>query len=137
MKQSLLSTAGRAPGSVRVVSKRRSGTQAQPHELVISADRSHPVLGNRHVLHNPADLAGRERVIEASNRDVAADMAAKGPIYGELLRISELVKAGAHVALACWCAPRSCHADAYCRAVAQMASVPHDPSPALQPALFD
>jgi hypothetical protein len=100
---------------IRVVSKRkeRSAVTAAADELVIDVDRSNPVLGNRHILHDHFDGAERDRVIAAHARDFEADLAAHGPMSRAIDDIVEKMRAGRKIALRCWCAPRRCHADTY------------------------
>ena len=45
------------------------------------------------------------------NEVLLPDLAVKGQIYHTLEGIKARVKAGEHIALACWCAPLPCHAD--------------------------
>lgn len=110
-------------GSIRVVSKRAGGMTALPHEALISADRAHPLLGNKHILRNHRDPLERAQVIAAHGRDLDADLAAHGPIDRLLSEIAARVRAGEHIALACWCAPRPCHADRYATIIAERAGV--------------
>ena len=121
-------------GSIRVVSCRAGTPKAhQPSEssVQIRADRQHPILGNPFVLKNHKDPVERAEVIAKQEARISADMAVAGPISQELSRIAELVKAGQHVELVCWCAPRPCHADRYVEIIQAMAGI----SPA-QSALF-
>jgi hypothetical protein len=99
-------------GTVYVVSKRWSGTQSEKGDVVVDADRSNPLLGNRsHMQTN--SLAERERVIAENNIRVDSDLLVGGPISVELDRLADMVMDGQHVALACHCAPCLCHADRY------------------------
>lgn len=100
-------------GKARVVSKRKGGIPAAPHETIIPADRSNRILGNRHILRNHRDPEERALVIAAHGRDLDADLAADGPISKELHRLAVQVALGRDIAFACWCAPRPCHADRY------------------------
>lgn len=99
------------PGSIQVVSKRAGGVKPDANQTVISADRTNPVLGNPFHLRNWRNPAGRHNVIERYRKEVLLpDLAAQGPIYRALEDIKARVKAGEHIALACWCAPLPCHA---------------------------
>ena len=108
-------------GRIRVVSKRKGGTPAAAHETVVHADRTNPVLGNRHILHNHMDPEERSRVIAAHGRDLDADLARHGPVSQALHRLAVRVALGENIALACWCAPRPCHADRYVQIIAERA----------------
>ncbi|ABM97060.1 DUF4326 domain-containing protein [Methylibium petroleiphilum] len=126
------------PGDVRVVSKRKGGTAPEPGEVVIDIDRTNPVLGNRHVLRDHRDAAGRQAVIEAFERDLEADLAAGGPMHAEIVRLATRVLAGERLALRCWCAPDRCHGDPIRDAIRSEAGLAPacDLSPARQAALF-
>lgn len=88
------------PGSIRVVSKRKGGIAASVGETIIDADRSSPVLGNRHILHNHRDAKERARVITAHGHDLDIDLANHGPIDQLLDRLAERVRGGEYIALA-------------------------------------
>lgn len=99
-------------GSIQVVSKRAGGVKPSATQVVISADRTNPVLGNPFHLRDWRDPLARQAVIERYRNEVLLpDLVAKGPIYHTLECIKARVKAGEHIALACWCAPLPCHAD--------------------------
>lgn len=110
-------------GSVRVVSQRKGGVVAVIGEVVVDVDRSHPVLGNRHVLHNHNDALERARVIDAYGADLAADLMARGPMSCEIEVLGARVARGERLALRCWCAPRKCHADLLANLVAKAGGV--------------
>ncbi len=78
---------------------------------MVRVDRSNPVLGNRHVLHDKDDPAERLSVITAYRRDLEQDMARHGRMFRALTDLAERVVAGEAVCLACWCAPLPCHGD--------------------------
>lgn len=99
-------------GTVRTVSKRWSGTQAEKGEIVVDVDRSNPILGNPHPMRDKS-LSERDRVIALNNRRVDEDMAVAGPIAAEIDRLAHLVNEGHNLALSCWCAPCPCHGDRY------------------------
>lgn len=46
----------------------------------------------------------------------------QSPQAQEILRMGQLVAAGADVVLLCWCAPAGCHADVICEAVDRVAN---------------
>lgn len=107
-----------APGSVRVVSKRKGGVAAAPGETIIDGDRDDPVFGNPHVLGNHQDDDERARVIRQHLiEDYEPDVLAGGPIYRKMLSLAERVAAGERLAIACWCAPRACHCDQYAQGI--------------------
>ena len=110
-------------GSVRVVSRRKGGLQALPGEVVIDVDRSNPVLGNRHVLHNHKDAEERDRVIAAYAADLAADLMARGPMSRAIDSLGARVVMGERLAFRCWCAPRKCHGDLLAKLVAKAGGV--------------
>jgi hypothetical protein len=110
-------------GSVRVVSKRKGGVEPVAGETVVDVDRTNPVLGNEHILHNQNDAGERDRVIEAYAADLAADLMARGPMSREIEALGERVGRGERLALRCWCAPRKCHADLLARLVAKAGGV--------------
>lgn len=122
------------PGSIRVVSKRKGGVPAAAHETIIDADRNNPVLGNLHILRNHRDVKERAQVIAAHGHDLATDLASRGPIDQLLEQIAERVRDGEHIALACWCSPRPCHADRYAEIIAERAGLPIPQ--AIEPDLF-
>jgi len=97
-------------GSVRVVHVKapREDTQG---EVVIRVDRTHPVLGNRHILRVKSNQVGRMQVIAAYRTDLEADLKVKGPMYRSAMQIVQLMLDGKDVALACHCSPLACHAD--------------------------
>ena len=99
-------------GSIKVVSKRWTGTQANAGDIIIDADRTNKILGNPFVMRDKS-LAERERVIAANNQRVDKDISQNGPISKELDKIVAYVIQGKDVALACWCAPAQCHCDRY------------------------
>lgn len=101
-------------GYVRVINLRRDmapDTQPEPGETVVAVDRSHPVLGNRHVLRNKFDRGERERVLEAYRRDLEQDFAARGPMFRAIKQLAGRIAQGEKICLACWCRPLPCHAD--------------------------
>lgn len=99
-------------GYIRIVSRRAGGKRAHPGETIIRVDRSNPLLGNRHYLSNPNDLAERDKVIALNRADVEADVACCGPIF-RFLRddIAVRVENGERLAFECFCAPKRCHAE--------------------------
>ena len=108
-------------GTVRVVSKRKGGIEPVAGELVIDVDRVHPILGNRHILHNYRDMDERARVIAAYDEDLAKDVAKRGPMLLEVERLAKRVKEGERLALRCWCAPLPCHAEILAHKIAEIA----------------
>lgn len=98
-------------GSIRVVSKRKGAAGPTDAETVIDIDRSHPVLGNRHYLHDHNDDEERTRVIAAYVDDMRSDFEVKGPMFQTVGELAERVAGGERIALRCWCAPRPCHGD--------------------------
>lgn len=100
-------------GYLRVTSFRAGAENGpEPDETVIDMDRSHAVLGNRHVMRNRS-LAERERVIAAHAVDLDADFQRQGSMFSALLAIAERVAAGEKICGRCWCAPLPCHVDNY------------------------
>lgn len=98
-------------GTVRVVSKRKGGAQPRDNETVIDVDRTHHVLGNRHVLHDYTNSKERAAVIAAYAKDFSLDTTNHGPMWLAVMALTERVRLGESLALRCWCAPRPCHAD--------------------------
>lgn len=117
-----------APGSIRIVSKRKGGTAATADEFVIDVDRSNPVLGNRHVLRNHRDSEERDRVIAANAADFAADVAAGGPMLAAVQEIADRLLQGQKIALRCWCEPEPCHARTYKAKAYELAGLSEYPS---------
>lgn len=104
-----------------VVNQRKHSTiRASAGQTVIKVDRSHPVLGNRHVLHNPNDPSARLAVIKAYADDLRSDKIANGPMAQAVAQIAERVKTGEKIALACWCAPLACHAELIREAIEEL-----------------
>lgn len=104
-------------GTVRVVNKRKGGTQPGGDEVVIAIDRSNRTLGNAHFLKDVNDDDARRKVIELNARDLAADEKASGPMSKALQEIAGRVHAGERIALMCWCAPKPCHGDTYAKRI--------------------
>ena len=99
-------------GSIQVVSKRAGGVKPSRNQFVISADRTNPVLGNPFHLRDWRDPVARQVVIDRYRNEVFFFYdSAKWEIYTALEAIKARVRAGEHIALACWCAPLPCHAD--------------------------
>lgn len=97
-------------GYIRITNKRKGkGPKPEPGETVLDGDRSHPLLGNRHILHNPRDPDERARVIEAYRLDLEADWASQGPMCRAIQELADRVLANERIALQCWCAPLPCH----------------------------
>jgi hypothetical protein len=103
------------PGSVRVINANRGmapdDSGPESGEVVIAVDRTHAVLGNRHILHNRRDALERERVIAAYAADLQADIAQRGPMFRAIEGIASRVAVGERICLQCWCRPLPCHAD--------------------------
>lgn len=98
---------------VRITSQRKGGPRPHPGELIIAADRSDPVLGNRHVLRDPNNPALRASVLELHRQDEEHDWDRNGPLARRLREIAEVVSNGQAVAFDCWCAPLPCHCERY------------------------
>ena len=65
-------------------------------------DRTHPSMGNRHIMKTQSRLE-RERVIDAYQVDLEADIARKGPMYQTMMAIAfDIVDRGDKVALQCF-----------------------------------
>lgn len=92
---------------IRVVSKRH-GLVIGANEILVDVDRSHPVLGNRHVMQEESD---RHQVCTLFAIDLAMDREQNGPMTQAINRLADDVRAGNYLALRCWCAPKECHAD--------------------------
>lgn len=97
--------------SLIVTSKRKGGTPAPGGYTVIDVDRSHPILGNRHILSNHKNYQERLDCIEAYKKDLEEDFAVKGPMFKVVRKLARRVSEGEYIALRCWCAPLACHAD--------------------------
>ena len=100
-------------GYARVVNIRADDDDFRPAkgERLIMMDRTHPSMGNRHVMKTQSRLE-RDRVIEAHKADLDADIARKGPMYQTMMAIAfDIVDRGDKVALQCFCAPKPCHLD--------------------------
>lgn len=86
-------------------------------ETIIRFDRANPILGNRHILHNPNDPIERAKVIAAYKEDLDYDLSIKGPMYIEIVKLAIRVKNGENIIGLCWCKPKPCHADLIIKAV--------------------
>lgn len=106
-------------GTVKVASKRWSGTQPDKGDTIVDADRTNPLLDNPFPMRDKS-LAERERVIATNNLRVDADIAVGGPISQELMRLAQLVLGDAEITLSCWCAPCACHADRYVKEIQKL-----------------
>ena len=120
-----------ALGSIRIVSKRKGGASPLPGESIVDVDRSNPVLGNPHVLHDHRNEDERARVIAAYAKDFREDVAAGGRMLGAVRELAQRLRNGERMALRCWCAPRPCHAEIIRGKVYELAgidstSVDHD-----------
>lgn len=103
-------------GSIRVGSKRKGGVKPVPGETEIDGDRQNPIFGNRHHLKNWQDAEERRRVIKAHlEEDFEPDVLKGGPIYREMVKISQRVREGEKIILMCWCKQErsalACHCD--------------------------
>lgn len=125
-----------------MVSRRQGGIAAGAGETVIDVDRSHSVLGNRHVLHDHRVPVRRAQVLAAHRVDLDADEVVCGPITRELGVLAARVRRGERLALRCWCAPDPCHAAPLRSRILKLAGVQfeEEPSPGAhhyqQPSLF-
>jgi hypothetical protein len=103
------------------VSRRINGTAAQPDETVIDGDRSHPILGNRHLMADPNDPTERRRVIAAYQSELQMDLLTRGPKAIAIGTLAARVASGERIALRCWCAPLACHLDVVAEEVRRQA----------------
>lgn len=122
-----------AKGNIRTVSKRKGGVLPTAFETVIEIDRSNPVLGNPVVLQDHRDTKARAAVIQEHQQQVDQDLAVQGPVYRALKALADRVAAGEFIALRCWCAPRPCHGDYYCKVIRDLAGLPPAPESAKEP----
>lgn len=93
--------------SIRIVSKRKGGTEAEEGEYVIYIGRP-SVLGNPKLLGSEAN---RAQCLAWYTDRLRVAYAAKGAVYNEINRIAALHRSGLRIALQCWCAPAPCHGD--------------------------
>lgn len=98
------------PGSVRVIHIKSLPEDTQG-ETIVRVDRSHPVLGNRHILKSKLDHAQRAGVIAAYRTDLEADIGAGGPMLAVIMDVAKRVLSGENIALGCHCSPLPCHGD--------------------------
>lgn len=94
-------------GELRVGNKRAdTGIEYQPElgETIIDIDRPN-------ILSNPFRRKSRKENIELFEDLLLADIAQKGMMYFEMVRIAALILAGHGVILMCWCKPLPCHGD--------------------------
>lgn len=128
-------------GSIRIVSKRKGGVEPVPGETIVDVDRTHAVLGNRHVLTDHRDAKERARVISAYATEFAGQMADQGPMWRAVSDLAARFKGGERIALRCWCAPRPCHAEIIQAKIYELAGIAPQVGPAAQPeinrGLFD
>lgn len=104
------------PGSLRIGNKRTNcGNKPTTGETFIQGDRTNPVLGNKHVLHNHRNRQERAQVIEAYRLDFEKDWQTNGPMRRETETIAARHAAGENIILMCWCSgtPENypCHLD--------------------------
>lgn len=111
-----------ALGKILVVSKRAGGTTAPLGYAVVPVDRTNPVLGNPHILHNHNDAAERDRVIAAYKADFDKDIASRGKRFYACQAIAQRIVTGENIALSCWCAPRPCHGHMIADTITNMAN---------------
>ena len=91
-------------GYARVVNIRTDDEdfRASKDERVIMMDRTNATMGNRHVMKTQSRLE-RERVVDAYQIDLDADIARKGPMYQTMMAIAvDIVDRGDKVALQCF-----------------------------------
>jgi hypothetical protein len=103
-------------GSIRLGNKRKnSGTKIEKNEIVIHFDRTNPILGNPHILHNHNDNKERAEVIAKYKIDLDLDFKIQGPKYRECKKIAQGLQEGKNFIGLCWCSPwsptedRDCH----------------------------
>ena len=91
-------------GYARVVNIRTDDEdfRAAKGERVIMMDRSNPIMGNKNEMKAKTRLE-RERVIDAYQKDLEADIKRKGPMYQTMMAIAfDIVDRNDKVALQCF-----------------------------------
>ena len=91
-------------GYARVVNIRADDEdfRVSKDERIIMMDRTNLTMGNRHVMKGQSRLE-RERVIDAYQADLDADIQRKGPMYQTMIAIAlDIVDRGDKVALQCF-----------------------------------
>ncbi len=114
-----MSLAKPVTGSIRVIHI-RTPSEDTFGEHVIRVDRSHPVLGNPHVLRDKLDHEERARVIAAYCHELEIDFTVNGPMCNAVVDIARKVIYGNDIALACHCAPLPCHGDVIAKKVRRL-----------------
>lgn len=110
--------------AVLVVSLRAGAPPPPAGHTLVRVDRGSPLgLGNPYRLGRESEraavLARHRRLL---SRDLARPTSARAQAVAAL---AARVRAGERLALACWCAPKPCHADALRRAIlARTATTP-------------
>jgi hypothetical protein len=100
---------------VIVVSLRRAAPAVPGGYTPVRVDRKSPLgLGNPYPLARESD---RPAVLARYGALLARDLARGGRRARAIAALSARVRAGERLALACWCAPKPCHADALRAAV--------------------
>lgn len=102
-------------GQIKIGNKRKGGVKFDSSFELIDVDRNHPILGNKHILHNHLDDEERARIIEAYRQDYNEDCSKNGPMLEATKVIARKVYKGQNVALMCWCGGppinKPCHAE--------------------------
>jgi Domain of unknown function (DUF4326) len=95
-----------------LMSRKNEGPKRLPHETIVFCDRTNPILGNPHFLHNSKDDVEREKVLKQYQATLETDWARKGPIHGAIQDLARRVIAGEQIGAFCWCFPRKrCHVE--------------------------
>jgi hypothetical protein len=74
-------------------------------------DRRNPVLGNPYILKDVYNMKERNEVIDNYIEYADTNYNSRGDMYEAVLEIANMLMAGKDVSLACWCAPKRCHAE--------------------------
>lgn len=101
---------------IKIVNLRDTGLRSS-YGSFVRVDRHHSPLGNPFYMGSEDD---RERVIEEYRRWLWAQIQLKGQVYEELQRLLVIWQLTGHLILACWCAPKRCHAHIIRRALLWM-----------------
>lgn len=110
------------PGSIRVIHIKSLPEDTQG-ETIVRVDRSHPVLGNRHILKSKLDHAQRAIVIAAYRIELEGDMATGGPMLAAIMALAKRVLSGENIALGCHCHPLPCHGDVIAEHVMRLVQI--------------
>lgn len=105
--------------SVRVISRRKGGTPADPGETIVTVARP-SVFANPFELYSEKD---RNKVCDAYEEYMRARFKLDDAFRKAVTKLAKRHAGGARLALQCWCAPKRCHADSLKKLIEEIAAL--------------